>query len=43
MEYVLNEPNVETIEAINEVKNGKSAGTLDLSDFDSFIRQVESM
>ena len=43
MEYVYNEPNANTVEAINEVKNGKSAGTLDLSDFDTFIRQVELM
>lgn len=31
----------ETIEAINEARSGKSAGMLDVSDFDSFLKSID--
>ena len=43
MKYVFNEPNKDTREAIEEVRSGKTAGSLDLSDFDAFVRQIEEM
>lgn len=43
MEYLFNEPNKDTREAVEEIKEGRSAGTLYLSDFDSFVKQIEDM
>ncbi len=43
MEYVYCEPTAETMEAANEVRAGRYAGQHDLSDFETFMKQVESM
>ena len=43
MEYFYCEPTAETSEAADEVKSGRYAGQLDLSDFETFIKQVENM
>lgn len=32
----------ETIEAIKETRSGKYAGTLDMTDFDSFLKSIDS-
>lgn len=32
--------NPETIDAINETRSGKYAGTLDMTDFDSFLSSI---
>ena len=37
MDIAYDEPNNETISAINEVKSGKSLSKLDLDNFDSFV------
>lgn len=34
-------PNDQTIDAIHETRSGKYAGTLDMTDFDSFIKSIE--
>ncbi|WP_298646422.1 toxin-antitoxin system protein [uncultured Proteiniphilum sp.] len=43
MESVYNEPNDETKAAIKEAKTGKYAGTIDMKDFDSFIKSVNDI
>ena len=40
MESVYNEPNDETKEAIKEAKSGKYAGTIDMENFESFMKSV---
>lgn len=40
MDAVYNEPNEETIAAINEARSGKYAGTLDASSFEAFMKSV---
>ena len=35
-------PNPETIDAINETREGKYAGTLDMTDFDSFLGSIDA-
>ena len=34
-------PNADTIDAINESREGKYAGTLDMTDFDSFLSSID--
>lgn len=34
-------PDADTIEAINESRSGKYAGTLDMTDFESFINSID--
>ena len=41
--YVYNEPNEETRAAIEEARSGKSAGSLDMSDFRSFMKSVDEI
>ena len=41
MDAVYNVPNSETIEAIQEVRSGKYAGTVDTSSMDAFIKSCE--
>jgi hypothetical protein len=43
MDVVYNEPNEETKEAIEEVKTGKFAGTIDMSTFDTFMKSVNDI
>lgn len=40
MDIVYNEPNDETIAAINEAKSGKSLETLDLAKFKEFVASL---
>jgi predicted DNA-binding protein len=41
MDSVYNEPNEETIEAIEEARSGKFAGTIDTSSVDAFWKSLE--
>ena len=41
VQAVYDTPNNETIEAINETRSGRYAGTLDMTDFESFMKSVE--
>lgn len=34
-------PNPDTVEAINESRSGKYAGTLNMKDFDSFLQSID--
>lgn len=43
LDAVYREPNEETLEAMQEVVSGKSAGTLDVSDFDSFKKSINEI
>lgn len=36
-------PNSETIVAIEEIRNGKYAGELDMSSFDAFMKSINSI
>ncbi len=36
------EPNAETRAAIEEARSGKSAGSLDVSSFEAFVRSIDS-
>jgi hypothetical protein len=36
-----NEPNEETIEAIEEARAGKYAGTIDISSLEAFLKSIE--
>lgn len=43
MGMVYNEPNAETRAAIKEARPEKYAGTLDMTDFESFVKSVNSI
>lgn len=43
MDAVYSEPNEETIEAINEARSGKYAGTIDISNFDAFMKSLDEI
>lgn len=43
MDAVYSEPNEETIEAINEARSGKYAGTIDVSSFDAFMKSLDEI
>lgn len=43
MDVVYNEPNEETKAAIVEAKAGKYAGTIDMSNFDTFMRSINDI
>jgi len=43
LDAVYRDPNEETIEAMKEVMSGKFGGTLDLSNFDSFMKSVNDI
>ena len=43
LDAVYREPNEDTLEAIREAMSGKSAGTLDMSNFDSFMKSVNEI
>ena len=40
MDAMYRTPNVETLEAIEEARSGKHAGTLDMDSFDAFMKSV---
>lgn len=41
MDVVYNEPNEETKEAIAEAKAGEFAGTIDMENFDTFMKSIK--
>ena len=43
LDAVYREPNEDTLEAMREAMSGKSAGTLDMSNFDSFMKSVNEI
>lgn len=43
MNAIYSEPNEETIEAINEARSGKYAGSIDTTDFESFMKSVNEI
>ena len=43
MDAVYSEPNGETIAAIEEARSGKSAGTIDASSFDAFMKSLDEI
>lgn len=43
MEVVYNEPNEETQTALEEAKAGKFAGTLNMENFDTFMKSVNEI
>ena len=43
LDAVYREPNEDTIEAIKEVMAGKSGGTLDISNYDSFMKSLKEI
>ena len=43
LDAVYHEPNAETVEAIEEAKAGKYAGTLDVSSYESFMNSINAM
>lgn len=43
MDAVYSEPNEETIAAIEEARSGKSAGTIDASSFDAFMKSLDEI
>lgn len=43
MDVVYNEPNEETKVAIEEAKAGKYAGTIDMGNFDTFMKSINDI
>lgn len=43
MDVVYNEPNEETKAAIEEAKAGKYAGTIDMKNFDTFMKSINDI
>lgn len=43
MDVVYNEPNEETKAAIEEAKAGKYAGTIDMTNFDTFMKSINDI
>lgn len=43
MDAVYSEPNEETIAAINEARSGEYAGTIDVSNFDAFMKSLDEI
>ena len=43
MDAMYSEPNEKTVEAINEARSGKYAGTIDATDFNSFMQSVNEI
>ena len=41
LDAVYNEPNAETIAAIEEARRGESAGTIDTSSYEAFCKSLE--
>jgi len=43
MDAMYSEPNKETVPAINEARSGKYSGTIDTTDFDSFMKSINEI
>lgn len=43
MDAVFSEPNEDTIAAIKEAREGKSAGTIDTSSFEAFMKSLDEI
>lgn len=43
MDLVYNEPNEDTKAAVEEVKAGKYAGTIDMRNFDTFMKSINDI
>ena len=43
LDAIYHEPNEATIEAIEEARTGRYAGTLDASNFEAFMKSVEAI
>lgn len=43
MDAMYSSPNEETVAAINEARSGKYSGTIDTTDFDSFIKSINEI
>lgn len=43
MDAMYSEPNEETVAAINEARSGKYSGTIDTTDFDSFMKSINEI
>ncbi|MDR1879478.1 MAG: toxin-antitoxin system HicB family antitoxin [Tannerellaceae bacterium] len=43
MDSVYNEPNETTLEAIEEARSGKFAGTIDTKNFDTFMKSINDI
>ncbi len=43
MNFMYNQPNEETKAAIEEARSGKNAGKLDMSNFEAFMKSVDSI
>jgi hypothetical protein len=43
MDVIYNEPNEETKAAIEEVRAGKFAGTIDMKNFDTFMKSINDI
>jgi predicted DNA-binding protein len=43
MDSVYNEPNEDTLEAIREARAGKHAGTIDMTNFDTFRKSINDI
>ena len=43
MDAMYSEPNKETAAAINEARSGKYSGTIDTTDFDSFMKSINEI
>ncbi|WP_455668250.1 toxin-antitoxin system protein [Phocaeicola sp.] len=43
MDAMYPEPNEDTLAAVNEARSGKSAGTIDMGNFESFMKSVNDI
>lgn len=43
MDAMCSEPNEEAVAAINEARSGKYSGTIDTTDFDSFMKSINEI
>lgn len=43
MDAMYSEPNKETVAAINEARSGKYSGTINTTDFDSFMKSINEI
>lgn len=43
MDAMYSEPNEETVSSINEARSGKFAGTIDTTNFDSFMKSINKI
>ena len=43
IESICNQPNIDTREAINEARSGKTAGKLEISSLDGFLESISKI